>query len=356
MGNVRRASATTGLLAAAVASLVLLPGGPRLTPDSVQYLEFARTGQGSVGLEFVWWPPLYPALIAAWPAALTVAVNVAAAAATAVAVTVGTSRVARDPAAPWLAGAAAALAWPIVMVSGFVWSDGLFTALAAWFVVAIADDRPAAAGWLAAAASTTRYTGVVCIVLGAVLVARWHGPRWRAWTAWSSVPLAAWLVRNLVVDGTLTGQRPPASVGLAENVARVAEVAAGWVVPGLAAAAVLWLWALAFARGRHGSAAALFALGYAAAVVAGASTADMDPINVRLLAPVLPALLICLASSASRLPTGHAGRVVVAGVAVLMAITTATHIGGMPARDAMAPDHVLRPQLAGCATSSWSCL
>jgi hypothetical protein len=94
-----------------------------------------------------------------------------------------------------------------------------------------------ALGLLVAAATLTRYAGVVllpaCIVALALSDSNLRRKLYSSLTFSGAVlvPVVAWLVRNLAVSGSLTGNRPASGEGVARRVAEAAIVVAGWFLP-----------------------------------------------------------------------------------------------------------------------------
>lgn len=354
MGNVR----TWGVPAAAGAVLtlaILLSAGPRLTSDSVSYLVFLEHGRMSMGDHFLWWPPLYAVLVGWWPQITAVLINTVAVGATGAATAWGVERSTGNRPGAIIAGLTASCGWIAVYLGQLAMSEAMFTALVAWFTVALAERNIAAATVLAAAASMTRYPGAGCIAAGAIILLIDRDRRWWKFALASSVPLAAWLVRNIVVSGTAAGARPPARVTLPHNLQLAAEVIGPWLLPiGGTITALLLVAIVVGTRGPHGVAAAATASAIVAITVAGASVYDMDAISTRLLGTVFPLVVIAVVAAAGRLD----GRLAVPLVAGLLLVG---QVGMWGARSPMSPlTTSATPELAekfeACVGTTWSCI
>jgi len=177
----------------------------------------------------------------------------------------------------------------------------------------------------AAAAALTRYIGVILPLSNAAALVCGSGPHAvrlrRAGVALiACMPLMLWLARNLAVSGTVAGDRFPAAASWDENTRAAVESVLRWLVP--ADLAMRWRALLALSVGaavatacvasacRHGAARgamartlpfATFALLYLAYLIAAASITALDPIDDRLIAPLLPPLAVIA------VVTAHAG-------------------------------------------------
>jgi 4-amino-4-deoxy-L-arabinose transferase-like glycosyltransferase len=328
-------------LAVAVAGMAVVllrtRGGPHLSPDSVSYVQSARNlaaGRGLVtfnGEPYVDWPPLFPAVLAAVSA---LGIDAEQAARWVNAAAFGTIAAAggwwvRRRTGSLAAGAAASAvllrAAALVFVAEYAWSEPLFLLLSLLALIALAafarrgDGRTlAAAGLLTAGAVLTRYVGLAAIGAGAmVILARPDG--WRRKTrnaalfgALSCLPLAAWLARNARITGTLTGGRAVVAASLPGNVRLLLLAAGTWLLPpsvaegariaaGCALAAATVLAAARLRRGGpRGDVLPPFALAvlYAALLLAMATFTPMDQIGDRLVAPLLPPVVLVLALAA----------------------------------------------------------
>ena len=328
--------------AVAVAGLLLVIAatsryGPGLLPDSANYLSAAeslRWGQGlrDVGGEpFVYWPPLFPALLALgerlglsgaasgrWLAILSFAATLYLAARWL------WSEV-RQPPLRLLGITAAALAPALQSPARFVLSEALFVLLvlaATIYLQRYLDHRGRKDALLWAAATCLaclqRYVGLALIAAAALALLATPPRRTREWVgagglaAATAFPLLLWLARNYHLTRTLTGWRGPSSVSLPQNTTLFGGVVAAWYLPPHArwgggwSAGVLACVVLVMLSGvlRHGtwrqefwkrSTAFLFVIGaYSLWILVSASLVAFDPINNRLLCPIYLPLLLCI--------------------------------------------------------------
>ena len=316
-----RVAVGTGCLVTAGLVLVATSTyGPGLTPDSLTYvstaISLASAGgfQDHAGEPLVLFPPLYPLLLAPglWlgAAALSV-VRVLNMICTVGIVVVGFSIASRHVSSPGLRLAALAtlvLSGPVLFVARYAWSEPLFLllTLAATYYLERAlssDRRPwvVAAAGLVALACLTRYAGVALILGGAtsLLFARCPVRRKVATVAVfvvvAGLPLALWLVRNLVVAGSATGGRPSSSEGVVSSTGRALSVMGAWLVgdwaPATLGVGLMIAFLLAVARllvvCEHRSLVPLTATTGALLVgsIVSASTTAVDAFDDRLLSP-----------------------------------------------------------------------
>jgi hypothetical protein len=230
----RTVMVATAAIAAAAAVCVWYASaaGIGLSPDSVVYVETARSllrgdGLESGGAPLTHFPPLYPLLLAVFGAAggdVLVSARVLHALLWAVVILLasgvawsasGRVAAAALPAAVFLAAAAG-----LIEIHSTAWSEAPFFVflLAAWLAI----DRYLAGrgrGWLIAAgcglgaAALTRYVGIVLVapavicvwLFGAEQTAKRDRPAFvLACVAW--LPPLLWLVRNAVLVGTATNR------------------------------------------------------------------------------------------------------------------------------------------------------
>jgi hypothetical protein len=134
---------------------------------------------------------------------------------------------------------------PLYGVALMAWSEPLFIFLVVLFFLALqkyADSQKGSTllilALLAALASITRYVGVALIFTGAVglflipestLKRKLLRVLIFAFTA--SLPLAAWLVRNFLISGTLTGQRLVSTYTLLDNFQAFISILFYWLFP-----------------------------------------------------------------------------------------------------------------------------
>jgi 4-amino-4-deoxy-L-arabinose transferase-like glycosyltransferase len=229
--------------------------GPGLTPDSTTYLATAESlvaGRGffyptGTYLEF---PPLYPLLLAGtrylglgflttarYLDALCIVVTVYAAGAL-------IQRVSRSTLVLVLGLTIVVTATPILLASTFALTEMPFIALFTLFMltaVRFIDQGNSRdlllAAVLAALACLTRYVGIAIVAMGigAVLLSeRRHADKLKDATLFcliSTLPLCLWLARNYLGYDTLTGDRPPSDLGLADIVRQVADTTSAWLLP-----------------------------------------------------------------------------------------------------------------------------
>ncbi|WP_456427417.1 ArnT family glycosyltransferase, partial [Rhodocaloribacter sp.] len=331
--------AVLSLLAGAAVLVATMRYGPGVSPDSAMYVAAARSlldGAGFLGYDgqpVAFWPPLYPAVLAAFGA---LGFDVAAVARWLGALVFGLivfcsgklfRETLRSPGLAWGATLAVAAAMPLVQVSVKVWSEPLFILFVVLFlrVLPACLEAPSRArlGGLAAvtaAAMLDRYAGAALLLTGAafLLMRRAWPLRRRLGRALvfgvaSGLPLALWLLRNERATGTLTGVRggmgpQPLPDVLAESARPVSAWLMPPAMPGWAQAAALVVPALLIAAGfrsRSGERPARvrvrlrvalgFTLVYAAFVTAAGAAGLSDAPNGRLLAPLYVPLVFMAA-------------------------------------------------------------
>lgn len=358
--------AVSAAAALALAALVLHATarfGPGVSPDSVYYLSAARSLAGGEGLTtfegrpLVDWPPLFPALLAAGdlvgldPLDGARLVNAGLAGLTVLLAGLWLGRALCSGPLFLVAIVFVATAPALTRVALMAWSEPLFLCLTFACLAAtgrhLATGRRrhlAAAAVTAAAAALTRYAGLpIYLAVGLSLLLR---PGWRRgrragsavlFLAAAGTPALLWVVRNQRLAGEPAGERAAAATPLASNlrgsVHQVAQwffpsgtAATGEVPPGayvsafLLAALLAALVALGVRelrpgrRARPGRASVLETLPFAAFVaaywsfsVAAASLVAMDPLNQRLMSPVLLPLACLVFVAADRLPEALGG-------------------------------------------------
>lgn len=319
------AATTVGALGVALVLLAAsMDHGLAVTPDSVSYLRAAddlaagRSPSDATGAPFVGWPPLYPALLAA--AELLTGQGAAGAArvvntalvVTLLAVFAGAVRRLVGNRSLRLVGIGAlALAPPVLAMAGSALSELLFSVCVLSCLWAVAESRRSdswrllvAAAGLAAAASLTKYVGVVVIGVGAGSLLP-HRRRAVAFTTVASLPLGLWLLHNRFTTRTWTGPRHGSDTPVGSVVRSTAEIVGRWLAPGNpipvvagALMAVLVVWALVRATRRRRAEGAsplpfcLFVVAYPVALVLLSALLGFDPVGHRLLAPVWPPLVL----------------------------------------------------------------
>lgn len=168
------------------------------------------------------------------------------------------------------------------------------------------------------AAVLTRYMGIAAVVAALVLIVGFSSTSWRRRledAAWATVPSVigggAWLVRNQWVSGTTTGGRIPSPDRLLENIDRLVQVIALWVLPDEVAAGIrdgigilllagliggaIAVYGVAVYRspqyvrrrlGIHGIVSITYAALYAGALLAATTLYASDRLNGRLASPL----------------------------------------------------------------------
>lgn len=276
------------------------------------------------GTPFVEWAPLVPARLALARDPMLVArlMGVISAAGIVWAAGLWAWRRTRSRWTAVFAGIGIAVSFPLTFVASHLWSDGPFLFFSLVGVLALgsahkSDRRRAVAlaAIPAALAALTRYVGVTLIAAGVVSICldrprpdRLQRAVLYGWLA--SLPLVLWLVRNVMVTGTATGDREPPGFSVAANSLALAHATAGDLLPwhwpgaikvGLVAAGLVAGWLLVRrSRAEKAGPLGLFALFYGLAVVIVASIWGSDRVDVRLALPVYVALVAGACAAAVR--------------------------------------------------------
>jgi 4-amino-4-deoxy-L-arabinose transferase-like glycosyltransferase len=344
------AAVSAGLTVAATSKY-----GVGATADTATYISAAEAWLAGHGLAtyasrpMVEFPPLYPLILAGSAQVLpfdtpTVArwLNVLL---TGMTVALGFRLARRCIRRTWLmifAGASVAASPVVLHVSSYGWSELLLIVLvlASVELLCRAEERPdrwaplVLSGLVAAAAVLTRYLGVTYVLAGAGTLLfitrdfRVSGSSWKRqvlrtiiWSAPAVIGLAAWFARNLVVADSLSGHRPPSTVGLLANARLAVSVVSTWLAPawtpallrGLLVAVSVGVAAAGVARAlRDRKAQALsastaplllaaYGVVYGLAIVVMRSTVEFDPLDHRLLAPLYVPAALVLASGIDRM-------------------------------------------------------
>lgn len=262
-GAGRRWWLAVAVLALAGAGLVLASSakyGAGLNRDSVEYLDAARglaSGRGPVfhnGEPLVWWPPLYPMLLALIafvtgldPAAFAHVVN---AALFALVIWLSARLIqtgSRQTTTYGVLGVCAVLfSIPLSELYSMALLECLFIPLALLYLVSAqrywdgGGVRSLAVMTLSTAlACLTRYIGIVLvpagfatIILASGLSLKCRLRRALGFAVLALAPLALWAARNYSLTGTFLGPRFPLQLSLAENMKRVVVAVLSWYVPG----------------------------------------------------------------------------------------------------------------------------
>jgi hypothetical protein len=247
------------LLAVGLALLSTAKYGAGLSSDSVAYYDVARSltaGKGlflHTGEPFVWWPPLYPTLLALIgsttgldPTAFAHLVN-AVLFALVICLSASLFRTAfrRDTAFALLGTGAVLFSLPISLVYTTAWSECLFIPLTLLYLVFAQRywDRHdiwslAAMALSVALACLTRYIGAALVLAGAVTVLVATGVNMRrritralTFAATSLLPIGLWAMRNYRLTGTFFGHRGPLQNRLVDALTYGAHAVLSWYVP-----------------------------------------------------------------------------------------------------------------------------
>lgn len=333
-----------------------------------QGLVEARAMRGVAGTELTVFPPGYPALLAIGQGlGLTPLVTVRLVGALSWAVVVACTGAAvrrRVPTHPWVAVAAAAVvatAAPMFGVMRMAWSEPPF--LAVVMLTLVLADRCRAEGvagrgrvvaliGLVWAATMLRFSGLALVP--AVAIALWGAapaphrrpvprPRWlpgrlpivpTLFVLGALVAPAGWMLRNLVVDGTLLGPRNESTATPAGELADLVRTIARWVAPTPAAALLALVGAAAVgvlvarrpevdppgpagattdttrpSSPGSGEVWAVFVVGFTVLTLWSRLTTQIDSLGDRLLSPVFAPIVVLLSIGAARLlaPLEHGG-------------------------------------------------
>ena len=343
------AIAAIALLGAGLALAREVTYGAAFTWDSINYLGAARelltAGDFARALEerepFTNWGPLYPMLLAAAsfgafdPLDVAGPLGAAVFALTILAAGLWMRRAVASRALVVWGCLAIACAFPLAGLAAFVLSEApfiLFVTLALSRIDAFRNGGGRTAlAWAAAFAALaclTRYAGIALIlaVLPLLLLRDGARPRERTrdavfFLAVAALPLGLWLLRNTLLVGSPTGERPISGEALPIVLGRTFQTLESWLYPGIEAARLerllnagtaavllaLALTVMAYAvRGgeRRGRSFALvngtFVLAYAAFLVITASLTYVDE-GYRHVAPLLVPLLLLTVFAADRI-------------------------------------------------------
>jgi hypothetical protein len=182
--------------------------------DSVVYVQASHDlssidlpqAQDQGGAPLYWWAPVYPVALklvggsysgARFLNALLLIVGV---------LLVGSvAWRAIDARAGLIAGALYAFSPAVFAVHLSLMAEPLFLVLTTASLASVAARRPVLAGFAAAAATLTRYSGLPLIAVGAIV---FRGRDRLQFLATSVLPYLAWLARNEIVAGQTTGREP----------------------------------------------------------------------------------------------------------------------------------------------------
>ena len=230
--------------------------GVALTADSVQYIAMARNALDGHGFMSVYgnyppeWPPLTSALYAIFgfgvfdPLAVAGPLNAAALALTIITVGAWLRRRIESRFVVVWACLAVALEIAVVRMFDFAWSEPHFMLLCAlalyWADRHLEDGKRSSLAWAAAIsalACLSKYSGpaAVAAIAGMLLLRRGVSLRERlavvaAYSAFSLAPMCAWMARNWLNTGVMTGGRPIVETAR-EHVAPMLDEMATWWLP-----------------------------------------------------------------------------------------------------------------------------
>jgi len=290
--------------------LALTPGGVQFSPDSESYIQAARDigHVGGIPTYYSWWPPLYPLLLAPF-ADVQTAIRLMNAAC--YAITVGIMLAVLPPRLRWssqtLMGAALLLSMPLQYVHQWAWSEPLYlTLVAAWFALSLrvqSWSQVALLGLVAALLALQRYTGVLFIPLGGLLLLlhRVHRKRIAVYLVIAGVPIGLWMLRNVALGYPAMGaDRGAADMHLDGAALFAVGTLFSWFPVLLLVTFVGWRerlrlpWPVLITAG-------YFVLLHVGMVVYSSATTYINVPDNRLLAPVFVPLVILIAALGGKL-------------------------------------------------------
>ena len=342
LGDSRTVRVAFVLVASALSFLLVMAAttrGPGIEPDSVEYFSAATSlaEHGTLetldGTTLTLFPPGYPALIAApvWvgvdPADAARGIGALSAGAIVALAYVLLRRHVRSNVVIALGTLLAAVAPVTLVIGSEALSEAVFSVVVLGFLCLLGDRNVAPSraqvGALVVAiwiAFMMRYLGLVLVPLGAYEISRRRGApklsfdlkRAIAFTALAVAVPVAWMARNVFVAGVgPMGERIAAGRTLPGNVSSALNTATAWLVPKripygpravLAALVIVALVALVVVQLRRSersraSARALapivaFVILFSVALVVSASITEIDPLDNRLLSPILVPLIV----------------------------------------------------------------
>ncbi len=325
----------SGAVTMAVLSWATATYGIGASTDTVTYLSVAQNvlkGNGFVSYDggvMVEFPPVYPLLLCVALYLLPVSalgavklLSVLSAGGCNGAAAYLLQHHLRYPAARWAGWGLLLLSVPLWSVYVMGWSEPPFILLTlllfillARYLQAPSTQRLLCVAGVSSLCVLTRYTGVVSAVTGAVGIGWAPLPcrrtRWTHLMVYSLLvfgALGAWLTRNLVVSGTLVGERVPSERGFFWNLGTCCRVLDGWFLPGASLPIFLLLvlgTVLAFAQSPLAFSESLrlqvlfvfHTVTYLVLLVFSASRMAYDELDNRLLAPVYVPLLLAMLGS-----------------------------------------------------------
>lgn len=331
--------------AVAAAAVLLLTDrfGPGMSPDSAFYYSAARSLVAGTGFRtfdggvYALWPPAFPVLLALgeWIGAgvheTARWVNALSHAGTAVLGSLHVAATLRRRSVAWAVAGAIAFAPPLVRVATMAWSEPLFILSSVGSLVALHRYRRSGRNWTlalaifaAALAALTRYIGITVVLSGAIVIAfSGSGRRLNLrgalrFGALALAPLLVWMMRNLNETGSVTGPRSSDLPAGDQSIFVSDAAAVGALLLAMIAVASLVLAHRLPATGtvtdREGVVTAAihatFSLVYLLALLPLSAAGASNPIDYRLLSPLIPSALIVATllgvGAVPRLPRRHA--------------------------------------------------
>ncbi len=222
----------------------------------------------------------------------------------------------------WAAAATVALSDDLLSIYAMAWSEPLFIVPTLLLFIALQQYRTQSNNRnlfiltvLGAGVCLARYSGVVAVPVAGLSILIWGQGTWRrrlghgmVFVIGSLLPVALWMLRNSLATGTAMGERFPSQMPLKTNLTLTAQTLLSWylddgvaatlrvlvvvtAMAGVALAAFGVAWWLANAKAKqywhdHGM-MVLFSVAYTGFIIVSATQVHFDPINHRLLAPVL---------------------------------------------------------------------
>ena len=213
---------------------------------------------------------------------------------------------------------------PLIYISGYGWSEMLFIFLSVLsMILMLMYIKKKRISWLIACAIIsalcwlTRYIGIVIIVSLAITLFVFEKPTKKkfentfSYCVFSCFPMALWVIRNLVVSGTLTGGRQPGTYTFNDNIELTLEVFNEWfsfltpMFTYVALGLLLFIVILSIPLKRYKRkktdrsapnllASFLILIIYSTVLLVSATSTAMDAINNRLWSPIYPFLVFTI--------------------------------------------------------------
>jgi len=247
-----------GLIGVTIALISTSVYGPGLSPDSVVYIFASRSilsGDGYQMLSgdaYVYWPPLFPSLLAGLERlgleSMTGIRYINAVVFGLIIVASGHLFLGhlKNRSIAILGTASLLVSLLLLRVSVLAWSEALFVLQAVLFIMCLQKFLTGQRflflvliSVIAALACLQRYIGFTFIVTGGIsIIFLMNANTIKEKLSYlvffgfvSSVPLAVWLGRNYSLNSNLTGKRPPSDTGFIENTGDLLQSVSTWLVP-----------------------------------------------------------------------------------------------------------------------------